>query len=111
VTWWYVALGAAAGAPLRYLAGHVFDGDHRRLPYGTIAVNLAGSFLLGLLSARALSGSAMAFGGVGFCGALTTYSSFAVHSHDRGPRLGALTVAVTVVPALGLCALGFWLAA
>jgi fluoride exporter len=108
VTGLYVALGAAVGAPLRYLSGHLLD--HHRLPWGTVLVNLAGSFLLGLFSALALTEHQLAFLGVGFCGALTTYSAFAVQTVDRGLRLGLLNVAVTVPPALALCALGFTLA-
>ena len=104
-----VALGAAVGAPLRYVAGHLLD--DRALPWGTILVNVAGSFLLGLFSAMALSDSADALLGVGFCGALTTFSAFAVQSHDRGPRRGTLNVLLTVPPALLACALGFLLAA
>ncbi len=103
----YVALGAAVGAPLRYLLGHWLDD---RLPWGTILVNLLGSFLLGLFSGLALGGDEMALLGTGFCGALTTYSAFAVHTHDLGPRRGTLNVLLTVPPALLLCALGFLLA-
>ena len=102
----YVALGAALGAPLRYLLGHWLD---ERLPWGTILVNLGGSFLLGLFSGLALGGESAALLGTGFCGALTTYSAFAVHTHDRGPRLGAALALVTVAPAVALCALGSWL--
>ena len=101
-----VALGAALGAPTRYVAGHLLDG---RLPWGTILVNVMGSFLLGLSSGWGLSGASMAFVGVGFCGALTTYSAFAVQTHDRGPRLGTLNVLLTVPVALAACALGFLL--
>ncbi|MEP7090058.1 MAG: CrcB family protein [Nocardioidaceae bacterium] len=104
MTWLLVALGAAVGAPLRYVAGHLLDG---RLPTGTILVNWAGTFLLGWLSGLGLGGHALALLGTGFCGALTTYSSFAVQTHDRGPRLGAVNVVVTLVPALLLCGLGF----
>jgi fluoride exporter len=107
VTLLLVALGAAVGAPLRYLAGHLLD---ERFPTGTLVVNLAGSFLLGLFTGLGLGGSATALLGTGFCGALTTFSSFAVQTHDRGLRLGTLNVLLTVVPALALCALGFWLA-
>lgn len=103
-----VALGAAVGAPLRYVTAHLFDGA---LPWGTIAVNITGSFLLGLFSGMALDGSTMALLGTGLCGAFTTYSAFAVQTHDRGPRLGALTVVATVVPALLLCGAGFALGA
>jgi CrcB protein len=108
VTFLLVAVGAAVGAPLRYTAAHLLDG---RLHWGTILVNVAGSFLLGLFSGMALSGNAMALLGTGFCGALTTYSAFAVHAHDLGPRKGAATIALTAVPALALTFLGFWLGA
>ena len=47
MTWLLVALGAAVGAPLRYVAGQLLDG---RLPRGTILVNWVGSFLLGWFS-------------------------------------------------------------
>ena len=103
----YVAVGAALGAPLRFVLGQLLDG---RLPWGTIAVNVTGSLLLGLLSGLALEGPVAALLGAGFCGALTTYSTFAVQAWERGPRLGLLTVALTVPPALAACALGFALA-
>ncbi len=105
MTWLLVALGAAVGAPVRYVAGHLLDG---RLHRGTILVNWAGSLLLGWFSGLGLSGDTMALLGTGFCGGLTTYSSFVVQAHDRGRALGSLTVVVTLVPALLLCALGFW---
>jgi CrcB protein len=104
VTWLLVALGAAVGAPLRYVAGHLLD---ERLPRGTILVNWAGSFLLGWFSGLGLAGDAYALLGTGFCGGLTTYSAFAVQTHGRGPRLGSVNVVVTLVPALLLCWLGF----
>jgi CrcB protein len=107
MTWAYVALGAALGAPLRYVAGQLLDG---RLPRGTILVNLVGSLLLGWFSGLGLTGNALALLGTGFCGALTTYSAFMVQTYELGPRLGALNVAVTVAPALVLCWAGFFVA-
>ena len=104
MTWLLVGLGAAVGAPLRYAAGHLLDG---RLPRGTILVIWLGSLLLGWFSGLGLGGDLLARLGVGFCGALTTYSSFAVQTHDRGPRLGSVNVVVTLVPALLLCWTGF----
>jgi CrcB protein len=104
VTWLLVAAGAAVGAPVRYVAGHLLDD---RLPWGTILVNWVGSFLLGWFSGLGLEGGTLALLGVGFCGGLTTYSALAVHTHDRGPRLGGVNVVVTLLPALGLCWLGF----
>jgi len=104
VTLLYVALGAALGAPLRYVVAHLLDG---RIPLGTVLVNVVGSFLLGWFTGLALTGEEAALLGTGLCGALTTYSSFAVQVHGRGPVVGTLTVLLTLVPALLLCALGF----
>lgn len=102
-----VALGAAIGAPLRFVVGHFLDRDH---PNGTLLVNVAGSFVLGLLSSLALSGDAMALLGVGFCGGLTTYSSFAVQAHRLGSARGMTYAAVTVALSLSACTIGFLLA-
>ena len=104
MTWLLVALGAAVGAALRYVAGHLLDGRFHR---GTILVNWVGSLLLGFFSGLGLAGHTMALLGTGFCGGLTTYSSFAVQAHDRGRVDGSLIVVATVVPALLLCGLGF----
>ena len=100
-----VAVGAFVGAPLRFLlAGWL---DDQRLPYGTLLVNVAGSFLLGLLSGSAIDGDALAVLGVGFCGGLTTYSSFAVQTHRLGWARGAAYSAATIAIALAACALGY----
>jgi len=104
VTWLLVAFGAAVGAALRYVAGHLLDGRFHR---GTILVNWVGSLLLGFFSGLGLAGHTMALLGTGFCGGLTTYSSFAVQAHDRGRVDGGVIVVATVVPALLLCGLGF----
>ncbi len=103
-----VALGAALGAPLRFVVASRYDG---RLPWGTMAVNIAGSALLGALSAMALSGHATALLATGFCGGFTTYSAFAVQTHGLGPRRGTAYAVATIGLSLAACALGFWLAA
>ena len=102
-----VALGAAVGAPLRFLLGHHLD---RSFPFGTLLVNVTGSFGLGVVSALSLSGDAVALLGTGLCGGFTTYSAFAVKTVEQGPRQGSAYAALTVGLALGGCALGFWLA-
>ena len=99
-----VALGAAVGAPLRLVGAHYLDG---RFPRGTLLVNVAGSAVLGLCTALALSGNALALLGSGFCGGLTTYSAFAVQTVDRGPRVGTAYAAATVVLSLVAAALGY----
>ncbi len=104
----YVALGAALGASLRFLTGHFLDG---RLPWGTMLVNVAGAFLLGVLTGSGLNTEAIAAWGTGFCGALTTYSAFAVHVSERRFRDGLVVVLLTVPPALAACTLGHVLTA
>jgi CrcB protein len=107
VTALLVALGAAVGAPLRFVVGHRLD--HGRFPLGTLSVNVAGSTLLGLFSAWGLSGDARALFGVGFCGGLTTYSAFAVRTHERGWARGAGYALLTIALSLVGCGLGFML--
>lgn len=102
-----VALGGGVGAALRYAAGHFLDGALHR---GTLLANVVGSTLLGALSALALSGSVWALLGVGFCGGLTTFSSFAVQAHERGRRVGTAYAVLTVGLSLAGAFLGFLLA-
>lgn len=99
-----VAAGAAVGAPLRYLVSIRLDG---RFHTGTFVVNVVGSFLLGLFSALALSSTWAALLGTGFCGGFTTYSAFAVQTHDLGLRGGAVYAVATIAVALVACAAGF----
>jgi CrcB protein len=75
-----VGLAGGLGAVLRYLAdGAVQDRVSGPFPYGTLAVNLSGSLVLGFLTGlgwyHGLSGDARAVLGVGFCGGLTTWST------------------------------------
>jgi fluoride exporter len=106
-----VGLGAAVGAPLRFLLGRRLDAG---LPWGTLAANVAGSALLGAFSALAaagvLSSSGLALLGTGFCGGFTTYSSFAVQTHDHGARRGSAYAALTISASLAACLAGFVLA-
>jgi len=79
VTVLLVLLGAAVGAPLRYLTDRAVAARHDSLfPWGTFLVNVAGCLLLGFLGAAGTGAPApvMALLGTGLCGALTTYSTF-----------------------------------
>ena len=74
-----VGVGAAVGAPLRHLADAVVRARLDPVfPWATFAVNVAGSLLFGALigAAGALPPGLGALLGTGFCGALTTYSTF-----------------------------------
>jgi CrcB protein len=108
VTALLVALGAAVGAPLRYLAGHFLD---RRVHWGTLLVNLVGSALLGGLLGSGVEGRWLALLGVGFCGGLTTYSALAVQSVQGGRRRGPAYAVGTVLGCLATATLGHLLGA
>lgn len=101
-----VALGAAVGAGARFDIASRLDG---RLPRGTFAVNVTGSLLLGLFSALSLSHEEIGLLGTGFCGGFTTYSAFAVQTHDLGRIRGTVYAAATIVVALLACAVGYWI--
>lgn len=74
-----VAVGGVAGASSRWLV-QTATGDHA-FPWALLGVNVVGAFVLGLVAFRATHGrrEMLRLGvGVGFCGGLTTFSSFAV---------------------------------
>jgi CrcB protein len=104
-----VAAGGAVGAPLRYLVDRWLG--PREFPWAILLVNVAGSLLLGAVVA---SGSLVTFAGTGFCGALTTFSTFSydtVRLAQEGRARAALVhVLLSVGLALVACAVGVALA-
>jgi CrcB protein len=119
VTVLLVVLGAAVGAPLRYLTDRAVQSGHdSRLPWGTFAVNVTGSFGVGVVAGLASTGGAspqvVALLGTGFCGALTTFSAFGYET-DALIRDGAwwhagLNVVASVLAGLAAVWAGFALA-
>ncbi|WP_415950437.1 fluoride efflux transporter CrcB [Streptomyces sp. KLOTTS4A1] len=115
MTWLLVMAGAMIGAPLRYLTDRAVQSRHDSLfPWGTFTVNLAGSFLLGLLTGAVTAGAASSHTqlllGTGLCGALTTYSTFSYETlrlaESGARRYAAVNVLATVVAGLGAVWLG-----
>jgi fluoride exporter len=114
VTALLVVLGAAVGAPLRYLTDRFVQVRHDSVfPWGTCTVNIAGSALLGVLAGAgtALPGGVSALLGTGLCGALTTYSTFSYETirliERRARFLAVANVVVSVVAGIGATVLGF----
>lgn len=109
-----IALGAALGANARYLVG-IWAGNRlgADFPYGTFIVNVAGSFILGLLLTLGtgrlqLSPETRLLLAVGFLGSFTTFSSYTVESlnllRDAGIWRGLVNIVGTNLVGL-LCAL------
>ncbi|GHH62726.1 putative fluoride ion transporter CrcB 2 [Streptosporangium violaceochromogenes] len=96
-----VLAGGALGAPLRYLLGKWIP---TAFPWGILIANVSASFVLGLAGAGVttgwLPGWVLALAGTGFCGTLSTYSSFTndtLKLAEKGEhRSAALNLVVTV---------------
>lgn len=112
-----VAGAGAIGAPARLLADQwVTSRSGGDFPLGTFLVNLAGSFLLGLVTGLALYQGLgplpVALVGTGFCGAFTTFSTFSYETVRLAGEGALRAAAVNVVASLllGLLAAGAGLA-
>ncbi|MBQ0901134.1 fluoride efflux transporter CrcB [Micromonospora sp. U21] len=110
-----IALGAAVGAPLRYLTDRAVQARHdSAFPWGTLTVNVLGSLLLGVLVGLPAGPAVSALLGTGFCGALTTYSTFSYETlrlTRTGNRLLALAnVLASVTAGLAAATAGYALA-
>lgn len=111
----WVALGGAAGSAARYgLAGAV---NYRSHPWGTVAVNVLGALLLGLLVGawgfRADSDIRVGVA-VGLLGGFTTFSTFAVdviYLWEHGRAIEAVSsIAVTLIVGVGAAVTGIAIA-
>lgn len=114
-----VLAGGAVGAVCRFLTDRAITGrTGPGFPLGTLTVNLVGTLLLGLLvgAGGTLPGWVGTLVGTGFCGALTTYSTFGYEtvrlfeSPGAGRARALLNVALTVSAGLAAAQLGFALA-
>jgi fluoride exporter len=110
-------LGGAIGTFLRYLVSVLALPISRDLPWGTIIINITGSFVIGLFGTLTLasgrfpaSDNLRLFVMVGFCGGYTTFSAFSLQTLDlmrNGATLRAvLNIVLSVVLCLSAVALG-----
>lgn len=112
----WVCLGAAIGAPSRFLVDRAVQARHDSLmPWGTMLVNVVGSLVLGVLvglgTGRDVPDAVTLTLGTGLCGALTTYSTFGYETFrlvEDGARLyAALNAGLSLVLGLGAAAAGY----
>ncbi|WP_237478617.1 fluoride efflux transporter CrcB [Lichenibacterium dinghuense] len=112
-TYLLIAVGGALGTLCRFGLGLLLAPVSQELPWGTIVINVLGSFVIGFFGTLTLasgrypvSETTRLFVMVGICGGFTTFSSFALQTLDllRTDAIvrGCLNVAISV--ALCLCA-------
>ena len=112
--WLAVALLGGCGAVARFaLDSQIARG--RSLPLGTLAINLSGSLLLGLLLGAALSGDALLLGGTAALGSYTTFSTWMLETYrsaeDGELALAAASLLISMLGGLGAAAMGHALGA
>lgn len=116
MTYLWVAVGSALGGAARYW----FAGVAARLlgeafPWGTVFVNVTGSFVIGFIAALAeaegrllLPSDARAFLMAGFCGGFTTFSAFSIQTLTLARGGEWLWAGANVVVSVVLCLLAVW---
>jgi CrcB protein len=109
-----IALGAGIGAPARYLVDRAVQARHDTVfPWGTLTINVAASLMFGVLvgSADGISEEMLALLGTGFCGALSTFSTFSFETvrlvQDRARFYAVANVVISLVAGIGAAALGW----
>ena len=111
LAWTAVVLIGGAGSVLRFLAdGLVSSAAGRDFPFGTLAVNLSGSVILGLLTGMALSNTEALLAGTAAVGSYTTFSTWMLETQrlaeERQHRKAVRNVVVSLVLGVAAAALG-----
>lgn len=109
--WLAIAAVGGGGAIARFLLdGAISERVGRRFPVGTLAINLSGAFLLGLLSGLDLTPDALLVAGTATIGSYTTFSTWMLESQrlaeDGDARGAALNLLVSLVAGVVAAALG-----
>ncbi len=109
-----IAIGGAVGALLRFwVSSGIYYVLGKEFPYGTLAVNILGSFLMGFLYIlfleRIVSSELRAIVLIGLLGAFTTFSTFSIETMNLlldGEQTKAL---LNIFLSVGLCLLATWM--
>jgi len=115
-TWLAVALGGALGSLARYwLAAAMTMLTGPRFPWGTLLINILGSFIIGLVAGVTLVPARLSmhpdlriFLMVGVCGGFTTFSAFSLQTLELLQSGEVLPATGYVVGSVVLCILGAW---
>lgn len=115
-----IGLGGFLGSVARYMTAKFVDDKLSPVfPYGTLTVNILGSFLLGIIYIIALRKAGLTengrlFLGVGFCGGFTTFSAFALENfslmQEKLVGTSLLYISVSIVGGILALVAGVWVA-
>jgi CrcB protein len=116
----WVAIGGALGSVARFWLGNVVALTvGSAFPWGTLLINVVGSFVISFFSILtgashrfALPNEARLFVTVGICGGFTTFSSFSLQTvelmRSGQPGRAGMYVAASIILCVAACALGYW---
>jgi CrcB protein len=109
VNWLAVAIGGALGSVARYaLSSWIFDITSHKFPYATLIVNVAGSFVMGILfvvvvERAALPAEMRSLLMIGFIGAFTTFSAFSLDALGLWQNGHVLMSVIYMIATVILC--------
>jgi len=117
---WMIGIGGSLGATARYLLGDLISKGTQKIdpfPIGTWIINITGSFILGVLAqfhlTNQISDWLWYFGGVGFCGAYTTFSTFGNETitliQTNKLKLAAIYVVTSIIFGVISAMIGFYI--
>lgn len=109
-----VAIGGALGSVARFwISTLVAQRFTEAFPFGTLIVNVTGSFLIGIFAGLAKSGtmstSTRAFLIVGICGGYTTFSSFSLQNLQLLENGNYCYASLNIALSVTLCMAGVWI--
>jgi CrcB protein len=100
--WMGLALAGGLGAMARFLLDGAVSARAGALPVGTLAVNLSGALVLGILDGAGVGGDALHLAGTGFVGAYTTFSTWMLETHRLAEEGEAAAAVANVAGSLVL---------
>src|ERR1700682_6498648 len=116
LAYFWISLGGAIGSAARFwLSGIVADRYGQTFPYGTLAVNVTGSFIVGAFAALTdpdgrwlVSPSFRQFFMIGVCGGYTTFSSFSLQTLTLAQEGEWVRAAANSIASVLLCLVAVW---
>ncbi|MEO7027741.1 MAG: fluoride efflux transporter CrcB [Caulobacteraceae bacterium] len=117
ITYVWIAIGSALGGAARHACSSIVAGwVGPTFPWGTMLVNVVGSFIIGFFATLTgpdgrllVSGDARQFVMVGLCGGYTTFSSFSLQTLSLAQDGEVMRAGLNVGASVMLCLLSVWL--